>query len=121
MASDTLSADEVVALVGTVFAPRPEDRRVAVLTDLPDGRQPDRPDWRERRELAAQWAADLDRGAARLGLQGADLYLYRHVGTNNGELPAEAWRHDGGPLPDDADTLATTGAATTPFAELFAG
>jgi hypothetical protein len=119
-ATDALTAEEVVALVATVFAPRPEDGRVAVITDLPDSRQPDQPSWRERRELAAQWAADLDRGAAALGLAGADLYLYRHVGTNNGELPAEAWHHFGGPLPADADALTAAGGPATPFSEIFA-
>jgi leucyl aminopeptidase (aminopeptidase T) len=119
---DELSPDELVALVRTVFAPRPQDRRIAVITDLPDDRVPDRADWRLRRVLAQSWAAALDRGARQLGLAGADLFLYRHVGTNNGELPPAAWRHEGGELPADADAAAAAAAtgAVVPFEDVFA-
>jgi hypothetical protein len=118
--ADELSPDELVALVRSVFAPRPGDRRIAVITDLPDDRAPDRAAWRLRRALSQRWAASLDRDAGQLGLAGADLFLYRHVGTNNGELPPTAWRHEGGELPADADAAAAAANGATPFDEVFA-
>ena len=117
-----LTAAELVALVASVFAPREEDRRIAVLADLPDERVPDRGDWRERRDTAARWAADLDRGAGALGLAGADLVLYRNVGTNNGELPSTAWLLEGSAAaepPADAAAAAASGAREVAFDDVF--
>jgi len=115
--SPTLGREELVALVQRVFAPRTDDRAIAVIVDLPDERTPDSPDWAARRALAAEWAATLDAAASETGLPTA-LFLYRNVGANNADLPAHAWHHAGGPLPRTADEL-PMGVATT-FAEVLA-
>lgn len=114
--TERLGASELVALVRRVFSPTPEDRRLAILIDLPDGEVPDRPEWRARRELAREWAATLADHAQDLGLEAVDLVLYRNVHANNADLPATAVVHEGGPLPADA-----AGMAGTPvrFDELF--
>jgi hypothetical protein len=111
MRHDELTASELAALVQRVFAPRPKERTLAILVDLPDQALPDRPGWSLRRELAAGWARELQSAASEHGLE-VDLYVYRNVRTNNAELPARMWRHGGGPLPADAEGLSGEGEPT---------
>ena len=88
--NERLKADELIALIRRVFATTPADRRVGILVDLPDARVPDRPEWRERREMAAGWADELRNARAALGMD-VSLVVYPNVGTNNGDLPAKVW------------------------------
>jgi len=106
-AATTLDTSELVRLIRAVFEPRAEDRRLAVLVDLPDDRTPDRPPWAVRRRIAADWAARLAGAAAQAGIAEASLVLYRNVGRNNADLPATAWVHREGPVPRHADELST--------------
>lgn len=122
--SPALESSELIALLRRVFAPRATDRGLALITDLPDDRLADDDAWSERRRLVAEWADQLraahdlapDDGSEALGLDIA-LFAYRHVGTNNGDLPADAWPIDQGGPPDHADTL--IGQPTLAFEELF--
>jgi len=98
--SAALDTDELVALVQRVFRPGPDDRRLAVLLDLPGGRTPDNDEWCARRALGAEWAARLASARDALGMD-VSLVLYPNVGTNNGELPARVWVTGGGSLPGD--------------------
>ncbi len=113
----TLTDSELRALIRRVFRPTAEDRRIALLADLPDRRTPDQPAWLERRLLARDWAERLAAMAGETGRE-ADLFLYRNVGADNADLPEAAWRYAGGPLPADADRLDP--AAAEPFAAIFA-
>jgi len=113
---DGLSSQELVALVKRVFQPGPEDRALAFLVDLPDSVVPDNRDWRDRRELALQWAATLGERREELGMA-VHLYLYRNVRRNNADLPAGAWAHRFGPLPESADALAPD--RMEPFESVF--
>ncbi len=88
--NERLKADELIALIRRVFAVTPADRRVGILVDLPDARTPDRPEWRERREMAAGWADELRARRDALGME-VSLVAYPNVGTNNGDLPAKVW------------------------------
>ena len=54
--SERLSATDLIALIRRVFSPTAADARLGILVDLPDGRIADRPEWRERRRMAADWA-----------------------------------------------------------------
>jgi hypothetical protein len=92
--TERLSADELVALLKRVFDPRHEDRRLAVLVDLPDERTPDDPAWAERRQMACEWARLLAGRCGDLGLSGTSLLLYRNVRANNADLPPTARVHD---------------------------
>ncbi|MBW2530263.1 MAG: hypothetical protein JRI55_02210, partial [Deltaproteobacteria bacterium] len=112
-----LSSDELVALVHQVFRPTAEDRALAIIVDLPDQRCPDTAGWQVRREIAAGWAEELAAQHEQTGLQ-VSLYLYRNVGINNADLPAEAYLHTGGPLPHAAEQL--QGRETEPFDSIFA-
>jgi len=98
-AMERLTAEELLALVQRVFAPRKSDRALAFLVDLPDGADDDNPAWKTRRELALDWAGALVTVKDRLRMS-VHLYLYRNVGRNNADLPAGAWAHRFGPLPD---------------------
>lgn len=116
-ATPSLSGDELCALVARVFRPRPEDRRLAILVDLPDAARPDTAAWRERRELAASWARALEPVRSRLGLEEVGLILYRNVRANNADLPERARLHPlAAPLPDDAEAL----GSLEPMLELLA-
>jgi hypothetical protein len=113
---DTLTRDELAALVERVFRPGPDDRALAILVDLPDERVPDNAEWLERRRMAVGWVRELSSFRERLGLE-THLCLYRNVGTNNGDLPEKAWLRQGSPLPCNVVDLDATEAL--PFSEIF--
>ena len=114
----SLDSHELAQLVRRVFAPGPGDDGLAIIVDLPDGRVPDHPAWRERRAMAAAWAAALAAERTTLGLQRVTLAWYRNAGGNNADLPATCVPAWGPGAPDSADALA--GRTGLPFAELFA-
>jgi len=117
--TDTLSAEELVALVRRVFLPRADDTAIAILIDLPDAVRTDHPAWRTRRQMAAAWAAQLASQRETLGLP-TDLVFYRNAHTNNGDLPTGgAWIYRGGALPESVELMADT--PTLSWAEVFAG
>lgn len=116
--AEQLRGEELVALVQRVFQPQPDEPGLAVLVDLPDEHVPDEAAWRERREIAAAWAEELGAKRDELGFD-THLVLYRNVRTNNGDLPAFAWIHRGGPLPLTADALDP--AQQVPFPMIYTG
>lgn len=101
---ERMTGEELVAMVRRVFRPRPGERRLAILVDLPDAAVADDPAWQARRAIALDWCQELQAREADLGLA-TDLVLYRNTRTNNGDLPARAWIHGGGPLPAAAEDL----------------
>ena len=114
--TERLTGSELVALVRRVFVPRPEEKALAFLVDLPDAQVPDDADWAARRAMAQDWAAELTAHAQELGLA-TRLAIYPNIHTNNGDLPERVWLHAGGPLPA-SDALDP--AASMTFAELYA-
>ncbi|HPS79245.1 MAG TPA: hypothetical protein PLS53_13890 [Thermoanaerobaculaceae bacterium] len=116
--TEQLRGEELAALVQRVFQPQPDEPGLAILVDLPDAQVADGPAWRERREIAAAWAAELSARRDDLGFD-THLVLYRNVRTNNGDLPASAWVHRGGPLPSGAEALDPT--QQVPFPWIFTG
>jgi hypothetical protein len=114
--SEIMTGPELVALVRRVFQPRPGEKALAILVDLPDAKVPDDADWAARRAIAAAWAGDLAAHREELGLD-THLVVYPNVHTNNGDLPERAWIHTGGALPSP-ESLAP--AAAIPFADLYA-
>lgn len=108
-----LDAEELAALVERVFRPRPGEKRIAVLADLPDEHTPDNPRWRERRRLAADWTRQLRTVAGRLGLE-PQLVVYRNVRRNNADLPHKAWRLSEEEMPQDARELDSATGSSFP-------
>jgi hypothetical protein len=88
---------DLVTLVRTVFDPRPPDRALLVLADVPDARVLDSGAWRERRTMAREWAQALEAGRAALGLERVSLLWYPNVGSNNADLPERFSSWDGDP------------------------
>jgi hypothetical protein len=117
MMSEQLSATDPIALIRRVFSPTADDARLGILVDLPDGRAADRPEWRERRRMAADWAARLQQHRDQLGLD-VSLVLYRNVGMGNADLPAQVWIGSPGAVPDTADALVS--AAAVPLEQVLA-
>jgi hypothetical protein len=117
MDPESLSADELRALIERVFRPTADDRAIAVLVDLPDrdGGADDDPAWRDRRQLAAEWTRTLQALEDELGLV-TRLFCYPNVGANNADLPQQAWRVTG-TLPAAAEDLDPD--AGEPFAGVF--
>jgi len=117
--TESLQAKELAALIRRVFQPRPEERSLAFLVDLPDSVVPDNAAWKERREMVADWAAALA-GSADAGLD-IHLVVYRNAHTNNGDLPPTAWVLEPGKgrtgLPSTAEEMA--GRPAVPFSEIL--
>jgi hypothetical protein len=105
MSDHRLTAEELTNLVRRVFEPRPEDRALAVIVDLPDDAVPDTPRWRERRALAAGWVQELGGASSDHGLEVA-LFLYPNVHSNNADLPDSAWRWTDATVPDHVGDMA---------------
>ena len=114
--SNSLSQDELVRLVRRVFRPQTEDRELALLVDLPDEGAPHHPDRAARREMAAEWCGLLQEARDELGLDDVRLVLYRNVGRNNADLPAEAVVHPCGALLDPSQEQE---GRVVGFAEIF--
>jgi hypothetical protein len=100
-----MTTDELVRLIKRVFRPQPDDKRLALLVDLPDDRLPDSPAWRARRQMVADWYERLSTAGGALGLDGVSLVLYRNARSNNADLPESALIHEGGKLPERAEQL----------------
>ncbi|MDR1463359.1 MAG: hypothetical protein LBI68_09545 [Azoarcus sp.] len=115
--SKRLRSEELAALVERVFQPAADEKRLAILVDLPDARVVDNADWRRRREIALGWLEELSGQESVLGIK-PTLALYRNAHTNNGDLPESCWIYTGGTLPENADALDP--AQAIPFARLFA-
>lgn len=111
---ESMTAAELSALVSRVFQPTPDDTRLGVMIDLPDGKVPDDAAWKARREIAAEWARLL--AGAGEGYE-TRLLLYPNVHTNNGDLPARCWVHAGGAVPSTAAELDEN--VSVPMDEVF--
>jgi leucyl aminopeptidase (aminopeptidase T) len=114
--TESLSADELAALVRRVFVPCSDDTLLGVMVDLPDERCPDDAAWTARRQMAADWVALLDAQEATVGYR-TRLLLYPNVHTNNGDLPDRCWIHAGGSVPQTGADLVPADAR--PMAEVF--
>jgi leucyl aminopeptidase (aminopeptidase T) len=110
--SMSLSQLELVQLVRKVFRPRPEDRKLALMVDLPDERVADNPDWVARRELITEWYGMLREARGQLGLDEVHLVRYTNVGSNNADLPDQALIHSSTVLTEDEGRV-------TSFAEIL--
>jgi hypothetical protein len=103
-----LSGEELINLIKSVFPPFPGDRKLGILTDLPRDPQEDNKDWQDRRVLAQEWYRALRNHHSSLNLKQISLIAYPDVGSNNADLPAEAFiikDH----LPMNANALSTNG------------
>lgn len=112
-----LTTRDLVDLVRSVFPPHPGDRALGVLVDVPRDPALDNPDWRLRRSMAEEWSRALREGAPSIPLEAVHLVAYPDVGSNNADLPVEAFLVGGG-LPPDAAGLPAAGEKRT-FRSVF--
>lgn len=113
---DVLTTTELVDLIRRVFKPRPGDRGLAILADLPDEDLPDHGSWIARREMAVDWAQRLSAVRQELGLEKVSLVFYPNVRRPNQDLPERGFLHSSGVVPFDADQLRGEGI---PFTQIF--
>lgn len=96
-----LTDHELRELIFRVFPRLPDDRRLAILVDLPHQPSEDNPDWRKRREIAFSWIQHLTTGLRGSYLESVHLFVYPHVAVNNADLPDSAFQVID-ELPDDS-------------------
>ncbi len=94
--SESLSGEELAALVQRVFRPGPAERALAILVDLPDAQVADHAAWQARRAMAMEWARRLSEMREQTGIEVA-LCLYQNARRNNADLPERAWLFPAGP------------------------
>jgi len=115
---ESINRAELIKLIQSVFPRLPNNRALAVLVDLPQSTTEDNLDWAERRSLSTTWAASLKNAVAELQIERVDLLAYANVGSNNADLPEEAFRIAGN-LPPIAGELPAFGESVS-FAQVFA-
>jgi len=87
---EQLSSTELKNLVKSVFPPFQEDKRLAVIVDIPNTDSEDNKNWAVRRDLAYDWFLKLKDSASDLGLEDVHLIAYQSVMNNNADLPETA-------------------------------
>lgn len=113
-----LTTEELRHLFLTVFKPRPTDKVLTIIVDVPDERVPDDKDWSERRVMAYNWWMRAIAFKHDLGLERLEIYYYPNVGSNNNDLPDTLYHWGGNPAHLDAATLVAEGMAV-PMAEVM--
>ncbi len=86
-----LEREDLIRLVNQVFSLGADDKRLAILLDLPRAAEDDTHEWNARRIMAAAWAEALKQGREAAGLSEVDLLGYTAVMGNNADLPREAF------------------------------
>jgi hypothetical protein len=113
-----LTTEELRHLFLTVFKPRPTDKVMTIIVDVPDERVPDDSDWSERRVMAYDWWMRAIAFKHDLGLERLEIYYYPNVGSNNNDLPDTLYHWGGNPVHLDTATLVAEGLAV-PMAEVM--
>ena len=88
---EKLSGDELIKLIQSVFPSYPGDKKLGILVDVPRSQDDDNSNWQERRAIAWGWFQTLKENYTAMGLEGVNLIGYPDVGSNNAELPGDAY------------------------------
>lgn len=104
-----LTQAELRNLFETVFKPRPTDRTLTILVDVPNTPVPDDDEWRERRELAYDWWVKTITFKHDIGLDTVQILYYENVGSNNSDLPPTVYHYGGKPTHLTAEMLSDEG------------
>ncbi len=84
---ETLTTEELTALVKTVFSLNQTDHKLAFLVDVPDDTAKDTDVWRIRRQLTMDWHQKLKSVKNDLKLDEVNIIFYPNVHSNNADLP----------------------------------
>jgi hypothetical protein len=82
-----LTYPQLLAMLTSVFAPRPGEGALTIFMDLPGGKFPDHAAWMDRRRIAADWYTTLVQNFESLPFPAVNCCAYPNVGSNNGSLP----------------------------------
>lgn len=113
-----LTSQELVDLVRAVFPRLPGDSILSILVDVPRHSTGDNTAWADRRAMAFEWLAALYDKRLDIPLDDIRLYAYPDVGSNNADLPGDAYLLGTLP-PADASTLGQAGLRV-PFHDVLA-
>jgi hypothetical protein len=112
-----LSQDDLTNLIKSVFPQYPDDRSLAILVDLPRNMDNDNENWKNRRGLAQEWSEILKDCRSSIPLEETNLIAYPDVGSNNADLPEEAFIIKSS-LPFSSEGLDDCGESK-PFKQIF--
>jgi len=113
-----LTTEELKNLFLTVFKPRPSDRVLTIIADVPDTRVPDDEQWRQRRIMAYNWWMRSIAFKHDLGLERIEIFYYPNVGSNNNNLPDTFYHWGGNPANLNTDVL-TAEAMPVPLGDVL--
>ncbi|XEY28426.1 hypothetical protein UABHE_006385 [Candidatus Uabimicrobium helgolandensis] len=100
-----LNKEEMLNLFQAVFPKLEQDKRIALLVDLPSCTEEDNEPWALRRKIAYQWYEQLEQIKEQLQLE-VDFILYENVKSNNADLPKRMYIWNQDPLSTfDLETL----------------
>lgn len=88
---ETLTGNDLINLIRSVFPAFPGDKKLGILVDVPVDMDQDNSDWKLRRKIAEDWYNAIKYNASAVGLEEIALLAYADVGSNNADLPAEAY------------------------------
>ncbi len=114
---DGLSDKELRELIKNVFPNYKAMDKLAVLSDFPNLKSDDTVKWKERREIAKDWAKILKKNIDYLGLSDIALIGYPAVAANNSDLPEFCYDITESDLPKTSNDF--NSADKTPFKNIF--
>jgi hypothetical protein len=88
---ETLSGSDLINLIRSVFPAFPGDKQLGILVDVPVDIDKDNGAWKLRRKMAEDWYNAVKYNASAAGLDEIKLLAYADVGSNNADLPEEAY------------------------------
>jgi len=89
--STNLNSEELINLFKSVFPDLNKKEKMAILIDYPKNIDNDNNDWLERRIMAFEWYKSLKKNLDKLGYSEISLIGYNETGSNNADLPNEAY------------------------------
>ena len=116
--SNSLTSEELKSLIQSVFSLTNNDKKLAILIDIPDEKVQDNLSWLERRKMAKLWHVELDKVKSTLGLEEVNLILYPNVHSNNADLPSHGYFYDNDVENLNVSTLLNAGTPIV-FSELL--
>ena len=109
--NENLSKSQFTNLINKVFHPKPNDRVLTILLDIPNREVRDNTNWRDRRLIVFEWETILTEIQNELSLEKIELVCYENIGNNNADLPEKVYRFQGDPTELDSEKLIKGGDA----------
>ncbi len=104
-----LSEEELFTLIKSVFNPQETDKKLAIVTDVPNERRSDHEMWQERRGIVYEWFQQISNLRNKFSFDAVDLYLYENAESNNADLPDTFYKINTIEEPVNASMLSSMG------------